>query len=375
MVTNAGNQVTTISGIGFGGTAATQVVTDASSFPISLAGTSSTNLTVTWTADGAGVQDAYLVISNSTVGPQSNYVVNLSASVLSMNRSTFSEEGGGYLTISNGLPLGSGTDITNVLFGTVNVVPYAQGCNWVTIVIPAGSIGTVSPVTVQSFSLGDHSLIDAFEYVAASAIYGSTFTWTEIPGLPQAMQYNTAFVLNDQLYSVGGYSADYATNVYRFDGIAWHEVEGLPAARLGGMGAVYDGAFYYMGGDNNATIVTNVYRYDGTNWTETLGLPKAVAYGVGGTVGGKIVVAGGVDSGFSAMTNTFVFDGTIWTETLGLRYSRVYQGAAVNRGKLYAFGGQNSALPRCSTSTVSTAPTGRRKAACRHCSKAWVARR
>ncbi|NCD34153.1 MAG: choice-of-anchor D domain-containing protein, partial [Spartobacteria bacterium] len=342
VITNAGNQVTTISGIGFGGTAATQVVTDAASFPISLAGTSSTNLTVTWTADGAGVQDAYLVISNSTVGPQSNYVVNLSASVLSMSRSTFSEEGGGYLTISNGAPLGRGTDITNVLFGTVNVIPYAQGSNWVTIVIPAGSIGTVSPITVQSFSLGDHSLVDAFEYVAASAIYGSTFTWTEIPGLPQAMEYNTTFVLNDQLYSAGGYSADYATNVFRFDGIAWHEVEGLPSATMGGMGAVYDGAFYYMGGDNNGTHVTNVYRFDGTNWTQVLGLPKAVANGVGGVVDGRIAVAGGWDAGYSPMTNTFVFDGADWTETLGLRYSRTLQGGAVNRGNLYAFGGQNA---------------------------------
>ena len=341
VITNAGNEAMSISGIGSGGTVATQVVTDAESFPITLSGSSSTNLTVTWTADGTGVLDAFLVITNDTLGSQSNYIVNLSASVITLDRATYSEEGGGLLTITNGVALGNGADITNVMFGTTYVMPVAQGANWVQIVIPAGSIGTVSPITVQSFSLGGSTLIDAFSYVEAGAIYGSEFTWTELPGLPDPMQYNVAFVLNDQLYSAGGYSAASATNVYRFDGLAWHSAPGLPVANVGGMGAVYNGAFYYIGGGTPGGIVTNVYRFDATNWTETLGLPMAMAYGVAGIVDGKIAVAGGFDAGGSHLTNCFVYDGANWAEMPGLRYALIRQGAAVNRGKLYVFGGED----------------------------------
>ena len=346
VITNAGTDVVTISGIGISGTAATQVVTDATSFPISLSGSNSTNLTVTWTPAGAGVLDASLVISNDTVGPQSNYVVNLQSSVITLDRATYSEEGGGYLTISNGVPLGNGADITNVMFGTQFITPYAQGSNWVTIVIPAGSIGTVSPIIIQSFTLGDTTLIDAFSYVAAGAIYGDSPSWSEGEALPTEVKANGAFVLNDNLYSVGGTtgSGD-VTNMYRFDGVQWHEIEGLPAVRAAGMAAVYSNAFYYIGGSiDQMTTYTNVYRYDGTNWTETVGLPKGIQLAAVGVVDGKIVVAGGMDGAGLSLTNSYAFDGTQWTANDGLRANRSSQGSAVRKGKLYSIGGENNAL-------------------------------
>ncbi|MDD4735107.1 MAG: IPT/TIG domain-containing protein, partial [Kiritimatiellae bacterium] len=344
VVTNAGDEVTSITGIGLGGTAATQLVIDAESFPISLAGTSSTNLTVTWTADGSGLLDASLVISNNTIGPQSNYVVNLSASVLTMDRASYAEDGGGLLTISNGVAIGNGADITNVMFGTEYVTPTAQGSNWVTIVIPAGSIGTVSPIIVQSFTLGDTTLIDAFQYVAAGSIYGDTPAWSEMPGLPTNVMAHAAFVLHDSLYSVCGTteSGD-STNMYRFDGAQWHEVAGLPGgARAYGGGAVYSNAFYYMGGSLDLfTVYTNVYRFDGTNWTEVAGLPEAMQMMAAGVAEGKIVVAGGLGNIGQSMTNSYAFDGTQWTQIPGLRpTARTLQGSAERKGKLYSLGGK-----------------------------------
>ena len=202
----------------------------------------------------------------------------------------------------------------------------------------------VSPIVVQSLSQGNTTLIDAFEYVSPSTVYGSEFTWTELLGLPVAVQYNTAFVLDDQLYSAGGYSASdgIISNVYRFDGIQWHEVAGLPAKRQCGMGAVYQGAFYFIGGNISGVAQTNVFRFDGDVWTEVPGLPSAREKAIAGVVDGKVTVAGGLNSALAATTNVFVFDGSSWSEASGLRYARSQQGGAVSHDELYAYGGLDS---------------------------------
>ena len=341
VITNAGTQVSTIYGIAANGMAAESLSWDADSFPITLNGSEGTNLTVNWTFAGSGMQDVQLVISNSTVGPQSNYVVNMSASVLGLDRSTYSEDGGGYLTISNGTPLGSGTDITNVLFGTDYVTPHAQGENWVKIVIPAGSVGVVSPITVQSFSQGEHTLLDAFQYVPAGQIYGSSWHWTELPGLPKAVSEAVAFELNDFVYAVGGADSGGAcTNVYRYDGVQWHERLGLPAARSGGAGAVLNGTFYYCGGQGAGNAETNVFAFDGTNWTEVAGLPEARSDAIAGMVDGRLVLFGGLNDAANATKTTYIFDGTNWSAAADMRLARSSQGGAVLGDRLCAFGGQ-----------------------------------
>ena len=141
IITNEGQAATTIYGMSVNGMAADSIALDFDSFPVTLPALASTNLTITWTASGSGMQDVGLAISNSTIGAPSNYVIHLQASVLGLDKTTYSTAGGDTLTISNGVAFGSGFDITQVQFGNVFLTPVAQGSNWVQVMIPPGELG------------------------------------------------------------------------------------------------------------------------------------------------------------------------------------------------------------------------------------------
>ena len=305
---------------------------------LTVSANSTTSFAVVYTPDAGGTLEAVLVLE-STLGDNA---VNVAGTSWQLSSAIGSDEGGNSITITNGSLMGFG-DITGVLVGDTMVVPTAQGENWVTITMPSHTAGMVD-ITIISTALGETLLENAYSYVPTPVIYGSEYTWEELPGLPQALYMHTAFELGDQLYVAGGQdaSSDSVTNVYRFDGYRWHAAPGLPEARSAGAGAVYQGAFYYIGGAFTNAAVTNVYRFDGTNWTEIVGLSKAVMNGIAGVAGEKIVVAGGLDATDTTLTNTYLFDGTNWTKSDGLPEARREQGGAMRMNKLYSFGGRNS---------------------------------
>ncbi|MDD4735110.1 MAG: choice-of-anchor D domain-containing protein [Kiritimatiellae bacterium] len=334
-ITNNIGDTVTLSSMSFTGA-------NASAFSVSptnltVEGHTVSNFAVVFQPDAGGTLEATLVVESDT----GNASMNVAGTAWALSSSVGAEEGGISVTITNGAQMGFG-DITEVIVGGSSVVPTAQGENWVTITMPGHSAGPVDIVVISDV-LGETTLPTAFTYTPAPVIYGTDFVWEELPGLPQALYMHTAFELNDQLYVAGGQNAasEIVTNVYRFDGYRWHDAPGLSEARGGGVGAVLNGAFYYIGGVFSVASVTNVYRFDGTNWTEVAGLPGAVSRGVAGVVDGKIVVAGGWDASDAYRTNAYLFNGTNWTQTVGLPAARAEQGGAVRNGKLYAFGGRN----------------------------------
>ena len=78
--------------------------------------------------------------------------------------------GGNTVTISNGLPIGNGTDITNVVVGSVaTAMVLDQGTNWITLIMPTNTQG-VKDVFVQSESLGVTLLEDLYTYYPAGPL-------------------------------------------------------------------------------------------------------------------------------------------------------------------------------------------------------------
>ena len=333
LTNNVGGPVT-ISSMSFTGAQASAFSVTPTS--LTLDGHAVSNFAVVFQPQAGGEAEATLVIESDS----GNAEVNASGTAWALSSTIGAEEGGQVVTITNGAQMGFG-DITQVIVGGTGVSPLAQGENWVRISMPGHAAGLVDIVVISTI-LGETTLPSAFTYAPAPAIYGSDYAWEELPGLPQGLRWSRAFVLQDNLYVVGGFAGAWHTNLYRFDGYAWHSDQpGLPEGRMAGAGAVYDGKFYYCGGDGSGSPRTNVYCFNGTNWTETIPMPVRSRYAVAGVVDGKLVVGGGEDFS-NPVTNTYLFDGTGWTQAWGFLQARTQQGGAVRRGKLHAYGGYNS---------------------------------
>ena len=93
-------------------------------------------------------------------------------------------------------------------------------------------------IVVQTSENGDVALAGAYTYNPPGRIgfEGMICGWEELAGLPVAKYYLGAGSFQGSVYAVGGmqYVESWGfvpvTNVYRWDGTAWTEVEGLPGA-------------------------------------------------------------------------------------------------------------------------------------------------
>ena len=175
--------------------------------------------------------------------------------------------------------------------------------------------------------------------------------WTEVAGLPQAIDTAGAAVLGSYLYHVGGFTGmELLTNVYRYNGTSWTEVRGLPVNNSQHSVCTYSGQIYSLGGAGNDGMLiarSNVFRFNGTNWTEVASLPASRYAGGAAALGGFMYYVGGQDMGFTTYSNVYRYNGTSWTEVASLPSARSEIGVATLGDYMYAAGGKDSSSLFC----------------------------
>ncbi len=300
--------------------------------------------------------------------------------------------GGNTVVITNcNAVIGTGSDITNILLGTVgttNII--GQGARWVAFRAPASAAAGLKNIEIQATS-GVTTVSGAYTVNPAGQIGWTTEDWgrwQEVAGLPAKRYLLAAGTLNGSLYALGGTEGvtRYST-VYRFDGTSWSVASNLPAERLYLAACEFQGGLHALGGDEEGGAPTDsnfrfdgtnwqtatvmpainmglaasvlndrlyavggtwwnsgeVYGYDGTNWAAAASMPAWRYYLAAGTLNGKLYAVGGItDIGIEiANTNVYAFDGSNWEEVAGLPAPRGGLAASVLNGWLYAIGGSS----------------------------------
>jgi hypothetical protein len=339
LVSNAGNETLVISDVSTTGVHAAQfAVLD---MPTSLVAGAYTNFHLRFGDPVVpGIQTGAVIVTHDGAISPFRINVTFNAYELSANYGPFA--GGNLVTLTNGLALGDGSDITNVSVGDVSAEITGQGTNWVQFRIPPASSAGETQVKIYSASEGEPDFIPTYVYNPAGVIgmYDLDWSkWEEVPGLPKALNAPAGGALNGCFYSAGGYDGAAVSNVYRFDGTNWSEVAGLPIALYAAAGCTMNGKFYVIGG-NSGGVLTNVYSFDGTDWTAEAGLPAQREYVAAAASGPIMYAIGGRYS--SAQTNVYGFNGSSWFETRGLPVAHHGMGAGAIFGATYAFGGTGS---------------------------------
>ncbi len=230
-----------------------------------------------------------------------------------------------------------------------NVSSYPTNTTWVQKghYVPGGPYHATSAIFSNEIyiiggyrSVGSDATTNVFRY--------NGMRFEEVKGLPGAMANGRSAVLGDYLYVLdqpGG------TNCYKFDGTDWTWFPAPPSGLLGDCGLVnYDSALYFVGGRNKAT---NVYSFDGTTYTARAGLPVG-CHGHGIAVySNKIWVVGG----YQTMTNAFSFDGSSWAWAPGISAGMGQADLGVHTNtyipyRIYSIGGMKSAWSWSSNSYV-----------------------
>src|SRR6266487_5812000 len=182
---------------------------------------------------------------------------------------------------------------------------------------------------------------------------GGPAAWQPGPAQPPARYaFQAALGTDNMLYIAGGQTADMVPTLYdqvsryNYTINTWSNVAPLPVALGQGTIGAWNGKIYVAGGFIGGTSVTNALRiYDiATNtWTSGANMPTSpgVEAAAGAVVNGKFYVMGGDD--FNNFLNTnFIYDiaTNTWTTgaTLPDMRTNTY-GTAASNGLIYVYGG------------------------------------
>ncbi|MEQ7009299.1 kelch repeat-containing protein [Actinopolymorpha sp. B17G11] len=177
----------------------------------------------------------------------------------------------------------------------------------------------------------------------------SAVPWTTLPDYPTRIQDNSAAVLDDVVYSFGGFNGETSTaNAYTFDPALgqWQPIASLPEERAKPEVVEYNGLIYILGGwSDDGAADRSVFIYDPSNDTYRQAAPMPAGRAAPGAavVDGKIYVVGGC-SGIQTCTpsnNVWRYDpATDSWETL-INYPELlsWLGCAGLEGRLFCAGG------------------------------------
>src|SRR5205823_9718263 len=186
----------------------------------------------------------------------------------------------------------------------------------------------------------------------ATPTCGGAATWQPGPAQPPARYaFQAALGTDNLLYVAGGQTADAMPIVYnqvsRYNNTTntWSNVAPPPVALGQGTIGAWNGKIYVAGGFIGGTSVTNALRiYDiATNtWTSGANMPTSpgVEAAAGAVVNGKFYVMGG-DDFTNSLNTTFIYDIATNTWTMGatLPDSRTNTCGTANIGVIYVYGG------------------------------------
>jgi len=197
----------------------------------------------------------------------------------------------------------------------------------------------------------------------ATPTCGGAATWQPGPAQPPARYaFQAALGTDNMLYVAGGGSADNMTfynQVSRYNNTTntWSNVAALPVPLSQGTIGASNGKIYVAGGYLGGTSVTNALRiYDiaSNTWTSGANMPTSpgVEAAAGAVVNGKFYVMGGDDFNNGLNTN-FIYNiaTNTWTTGATLPDNRTNTyGTAASNGLIYVYGG--FILPGSTTDTL-----------------------
>ena len=170
--------------------------------------------------------------------------------------------------------------------------------------------------------------------------------WQEHPALPTARSALALAAFENQIYAIGGETAQGVTgNVQRYDPLTqqWTSLKSKPLPVADIHAVVLGGKIYIPGGRlANDTISGALEAYDPLKdtWETHSSLPHALSGYALIAFEGRIYLFGGWD-GHSYVNSVYAYDPTldIWQERTPMPTARGLRGAAISSGQIYVLGG------------------------------------
>jgi len=170
--------------------------------------------------------------------------------------------------------------------------------------------------------------------------------WFELPGLPTPRSGLAVSSYENQIFAIGGESAQGICNtveMYNPQTNTWTVLASKPTPVKDILAGVIGGLIYVPGGrqvNGEPTDITEIYDPKSNQWSLGASLPKPLAaYGL--TVSeGRIYIFGGWD-GNRIVNNAYVYESqkNTWTEISPMPTARSFPGAVVVGRKIYVIGG------------------------------------
>lgn len=191
--------------------------------------------------------------------------------------------------------------------------------------------------------------------------------WSKLPSLPAARGGGGAGIVGTKLYFFGGgtrnaslqHDADYGTT-WELDlanpASGWKTKASMPTPRNHLAFAAVGGKVYAIGGQilnrentGNQTVV-HAYNPATNTWTQAASLPLPLGHTHAGTIvqDGRIVMAGGVTSGYTTTNQILSYDpgSNVWTHVRTMPVFRKSVNLMIHAGQLYVVGGGNNTATR-----------------------------
>jgi DNA-binding CsgD family transcriptional regulator len=170
--------------------------------------------------------------------------------------------------------------------------------------------------------------------------------WFELPGLPTPRSGLAVTSYENQIYAIGGASAQGVSNaleMYDTQTKTWIDLASKPISVKDVMAGVIGGIIYVPGGrmiNGEPTAITEIYDPKSSQWSLGAPLPKPLAaYGLAVSEG-RIYIFGGWD-GKKIVNDAYEYDtqNNTWAELTPMPTARSYPGVVVVGRKIYVVGG------------------------------------
>lgn len=324
----AGGFVVTIDGMSLGnGSDITEVTL--CGIPATIESQSETQVVVTAGASGFSMRNGEVRVVSASLGETTH------ANAFSYIASG-PHHGGNSLLVKSPFPIGSGSDITNVIMGEIEISVIEQENDQFSILVPSGLTWGQADIIVDSTTMGRTSMLNAYNINPRGGIGENWLAWGDDIGLPEPRTLHGLEVYNDKLYVIGGSDGSSQSSVYMFNGTSWSAGAPIPQPRYGLGVANYQDALYAIGGYNGGAQ-SDVYRYDGLSWSSISALPQP-RYSLGVSVyNNAIYSVGGSDGGEKA--DVYFFAGDNWLSAPSLPEARSAVSVVSLGDYMYSIGG------------------------------------
>ncbi len=176
-------------------------------------------------------------------------------------------------------------------------------------------------------------------------------SWTTLAALPSGAQGVTAVYASGKIYVFGGLRGGGAglsnTRIYDIAAGTWTAGAPMPDVRFEMSGGLWNGKIILVGGyasQSVGSVRAQTWEYNPATdtWdTSRADMPEAVGGAGFGIINGRLLVAGGSNTGSNNRTTVFDYDiaANSWSTRASLPTGVNVPGSAVVRGQLWLFGG------------------------------------